>query len=209
MVNGIEYAVLRNESEANIVRDRLHAPYRNENTVESEFVENWEYRERLADQDDLGTIEDTLLRLDKRTRGFEEYVVQRGDTLGAIAIRNNMALNKIRNDNPHITSDLIRPGDVVNIETTRPYLSVRTVDHVTRTEPIPPDTEERENPLEHVNHTLTLVEGREGERETTVRIVRVNGIQMGPEETIASRVTINPINRVVEVGTSEVQPIRR
>jgi hypothetical protein len=185
-------------------------PYKNENTISAEFVESWEIRERLVDQEDIGTTDDALLKLDKRTRVMEDYIIQRGDTLGAIALRNNTTIDKICLDNPPMTATtILRVGDVIKLETSKPYLSVRTIDEVKRTEPIPMQTEQQENPLEHINFLRVIEEGREGEQETTVRINRVNGIQTGPEEVIGTFTTINPINRVVEVGTSETQPDRR
>jgi hypothetical protein len=210
-VDGGAVTILRTQNEANAVADRLFAPYRNEHTVHAEFIDPWEYRTKLVDEDDLGTVEEALLRLDRKVRVMEDYVVQLGDTLGAIALRHNTTVDKICQDNPPLTPlTIIRPGEVYKLEKTKPFLSVRTVDEVPRIETIPMQTVEQENPMEHVNFQRVIEEGRDGEREILVRITRINGIQTMPEEIIGQpRIIINPIDRVVEVGTSEVQPDRR
>jgi hypothetical protein len=210
-IDGEAISVLRTQAEVDAVADRLFAPYRNEFTVTAEFVEPWETRTKLVDEEELGSVEEALLRLDRNVRVLVDYVVQSGDTLGAIALRNNTTIAKICLDNPPLTAtSIIRPGEVYKLETTRPFMSVRTTDEITRTESIPMQTVERENPLEHVNFQRVIEDGRDGEREVTVRITRVNGVQTGQEEVIGPpRITLNPLDRVVEVGTSEVQPDRR
>jgi hypothetical protein len=193
-----------------MVAKRLQAPYINDNTVFEEFVEMWEYRERLVDQEDLGTVDEALMRLDIKNRVMVDYIIQRGDTLGVIATRNNTTIDKICLDNPPMTAEsIIRPGDILKLEVIKPYLSVRTIDEIIRTDSIPVQIDERANPLEPPTHTQVVEEGREGEQESTVRITRINGVQSSPEEVISTRITRQPINRVVEVGTSEQQAIRR
>jgi hypothetical protein len=194
------------------VENRLKAPFRNENTISAEFLERWELRTKLVDLEDLNTADDALLQLDKRIRTMENYSVRRGDTLGAIALRNNITLEKLLADNAdiHLTANtIIQPGDIIKIETVKPFMSVRTIDEITKTEPLPYETEQRQNPLEYITHNRVLEEGREGEQEVTLRVARVNGIQEGAEEVINTRTTLPPVTRVVEVGTSETPPQRR
>jgi LysM repeat protein len=209
-VDGMEIAVLRTRAEAEQVASRLYSPFVNENTIHSEFVEPWELRDRSADQEDLVNIEEAVFKLDVKTRATETYTIRDGDTLGAIAIRYSTTLDKIYLDNPSLNnSPFIRPGSTIQLEVVKPFLSVRTIDETTKTETIPAQTEERQNPLEARNFMRVVEEGREGVQETTLRITRVNGVQVGTEEVISTHITIPPINRIVEVGTAEAQADRR
>jgi uncharacterized protein YabE (DUF348 family) len=100
----------------------------------------------------------------------------------------------------------LKIGQVINLETTKPYLSVRTADEVTRTEVIPMQTEVRDNPSQAKSYRRTIQEGRDGKEEITVRITRVNGLLEKPEEEVR-RVTVEQaVTRIVEEGTQETEP---
>jgi hypothetical protein len=211
-VEGQEIAVLKTQADADAVANRLMAPFRNDNTIDAQFVERWELRTKLVDLEDLDTAEDALLQLDKRVRTMDVYTVRSGDNLGAIALRNNITLEKLLADNTDINltaNTILRIGMEIKIETMNPLMSVRTIDELVRTETLPFETEQRDNPLEYITHNRVLEEGREGEQEITLRVTRVNGIQTGPEEVINTRTTVQPVTQVVEVGTSQTPPQRR
>jgi hypothetical protein len=164
----------------------------------------------LADREDLDSVEDALIQLDRTSRGFEEYTVQSDDVLGTIAMRFNTTVDKICTDNDWLTATtIIMPGDKILIETVRPMLSVRTVEQLTRREPIPMPVRQVDNPLEAKTYLKVVEEGSDGETEVTLRITRVNGVQQGPEEIIQTKTAVEPVERVVEVGTAETTAQRR
>ncbi|MDR1665137.1 MAG: G5 domain-containing protein [Clostridiales bacterium] len=209
-VEGAEAAVLKTEAEANAVRDRLMEPYKlpDVNYVDSSFVEDVAFITKLVDREELDTVEDTLVKLDKTTRVMEDYIVQPGDFLGTIAMRNNTTLEKICADNGITAATTIRPGEILKIDTVKPYLSVRTIEEIVRKESVPYQVRNVENPLEHKTFSRTVEEGKNGEQEVTVRITRVNGVQQGDEDVISTNITVPAEDRVVEVGTSESEPER-
>jgi hypothetical protein len=209
-VEGREIAVLKTEAEVEAVARQLQNPYINgsfDDYISVTFLEDWLVVPKLVDQDELDTAEAALIQLDKKTRVMEDYSIQDGDTLGAIARRNNTTVDKICIDNPGYTSTtILRPGRIIRLETTRPYLSVKTVEEILRREAIPMPVKNVDNPGEYKTYTKVLQEGADGEREITVRITRVNGVQTGAEEEISARVTREPVERLIEVGTSETAP---
>ncbi len=130
-----------------------------------------------------------------------------GDTLDAIARRNNTTIEKLCADTPGVTElTILRPGDIIKVETTRPYLSVRTIEEVTREQAIPMQTDTRENPSQAKSYTRVIEKGSEGKEEVTIRRTLVNGVLEKDEEEI-DRVTISaPVTQIEEVGTMEPQP---
>jgi LysM repeat protein len=205
-LDGNRIAVLRSESEANDLVRRLQAPFLRgspESYYSVDFVEDFRLVSgAAAEEDELADIGYVLDRLNRSTTVTSEYIVQAGDTLGGIALRHNTTLAQIYEDNPDITpATVLRIGDVLRINYTRPYLSVRTVEAETRTEYIPIRTDEISNPVEPVGFTDIIQEGAVGEQEVIVHIIRVNGIQTEPEQTIATHVLREMSPRIVEVGT--------
>jgi len=50
-----------------------------------------------------------------------------------------------------------------------------------------------------------LQQGEDGEQELIIHITRVNGIQQGTEEIINTRVITEPIPRIIELGTMQME----
>ena len=206
-LNGERVAVLRSQSEVDNLFNRLKSPFMiasPEHYYSVEFVEDFNLTSVIIDESEISSIEAVLSRLDNNMTVMEEYTVQSGDTLGAIALRHNTTLAQLYEDNPGFTpATILRVGDRLSIRTTRPYLSVRTIEQITRTETIPIVIEYLENPGESTGFSQVLPgrEGAEGQRELIIHITRINGIQSGQEQVISSRVTREMEPRVVEIGT--------
>jgi LysM repeat protein len=167
-----------------------------------DFLEDVRIVDLIIDDDNISTIEFVLHELRQSATVMEEYTVQQGDNLGAIATRHGTTLNQIYEDNSHITpTTVLRVGDVVRISVPRPYLSVRTVETVTLTEPVPMALEEMSNPGEPRGFMRIIQEGEDGEREVDLRITRINGVQTEPEVEIASRVLKEMKPQITEIGT--------
>jgi uncharacterized protein YabE (DUF348 family) len=204
-------AVLRTEAETDGVFRFLTEPYTLDdvNYVYINFVENWEVRTKLVDQDEIGTRDDVLRELDRTVRTTMDYVIAQGDNLTYIANRFNTTTNKIADDNNITLDAILRVGGTLKVEITKPYLSVMTIEEIVRREEITAPVRQEENHFESTAHHRVLEEGRNGERTIVSRITRINGDQQGPEDVISTQTTIEPIERVVEVGTSAMQPERR
>jgi murein DD-endopeptidase MepM/ murein hydrolase activator NlpD len=156
----------------------------------------------VIEDSDISTIEFVLHELRRYARVMEEYTVQDGDSLSAIAERHGTTLNQIYEDNSHITpTTVLRVGDVIRLASLRPYLSVRTVEVVSRTESVPMALEEVENPAEPRGFIRIIQEGEDGERVVDLRITRINGIQTEPEVEVGSRVISEMVPQITEIGT--------
>ena len=206
-IDGERVAVLRNEQEAQNVADEIMRRFTNENTITelSRFEEDWQIVRVAvaADMEDMDSSYEVIQLLERPVRDIHRHIIRGGDTQGALAVEFNTTLNSIGELND-ITSDaILRVGNTLLIEITRPRLTVVTVDEVTSLEVEPMEVETRENPNMHTSVTTVLNEGRDGERRVVQRITRVNGAQTGAPEIISSSVLTPPETRIVEVGTSE------
>ncbi len=206
-VEGQEIAVFKTLEEAQAVERKLQEPYWNDNTKEAEFLEEFIYETKYVNTDELNVPEDALLQLDKQTRVLIDYSVESGDTLDAIAKRNNTTIDKLCADTPNLTAlTILQPGDIIKVETMRPYLSVRTIEELVREVPIPMPTETIENPSQLKSYLKVTQQGREGKEEVTIRRTLVNGILEKQEEEIGRVKISDPVTQIEEVGTMDPQP---
>ena len=212
-LNGNRIAVLRSQNDAEEVIWRLQSPYlrgRLEDYYLVEFVEDLRMINVTVEEDDLSTVQQVLQQLDGRAVVVDEYVVQPGDTLGGIALLHNTTLTNLFENNPGFSANtVLRVGDVLRIESYRPYLSIRTILAETRSSPIPIEDEILENPGEVNTFSQVIQEGTEGEAEIVVHTIRINGIQTEPEQIVATRIVREMTPRITEVGTMEPAAERR
>jgi len=204
-VGDTRVAILRSRAEAENALQQLQAPHLLNERIYYDyigFLEDVRMVDLIIDDNDISTIEFVLHELRRYATVMEEYMVQEGDNLSAIAERHNTTLNQIYEDNTQITpATVLRVGDVITLRSSRPYLSVRTVETVSRTEPVPMTFDEVENPAEPRGFLRIIQEGEDGEREVDLRITRVNGIQTEPEVEVGSRVISEMVPQITEIGT--------
>ena len=211
-INGTRVAILRNEYDAQYVANEMAKNFVNEYTLNNltTFYEDWQLKNVIAQTiDDVDNALDVIQYLERPVAVVIEHVIRPGDTQGDLAIEFGTTLARIGYLNNISADAILRVGEVILLESTRPRLTVVTVDRVTVTDVIPMDEEEVENPDLHISIRRPLQEGRNGEMEIIKLITRQNGTQVGEPEIISTRLITEPETRVVEVGTSDTAIIVR
>ena len=203
-INGNRAAGLRSQAEAEEVLWNLQEPFlrgNREDYYSIEFLENVNLVEIPVEENMLATINQAINALNRTTPVIEEYIVQPGDTLGGIALRNNTTLARLYEDNPNLSpTTILQVGDALRVRSYRPYLSVRTVEVVTRTEPIPIENNYLVNPAMPANFEDVLQEGTEGLRQIVVHITRENAVQIGGEQEIHTTILEDMEEAIIEIG---------
>ncbi|MCL2215575.1 MAG: G5 domain-containing protein [Defluviitaleaceae bacterium] len=202
-VNGSFEATLRSMADVEHLERMLQEPWHTAYTVRSEFVQDWELRPRFVDPtyQEFSTATDTQWRLERRKQVHVPYAVQPSENLGIIARNHGISLETILRDNPHINiHTILSIGQLLQIYTTRPLLSVRTFDYVNRIQPIPMPVQQVHNPSLAAATTRVVQYGRNGEEYAVTRITRVDGV-LESEETLESRVISEPRMHIVEMGS--------
>jgi len=203
-INGEQIAVLRNRYEAQHVADELQRQFIiDEGHISADFDEDWRITATLADMDDLDEPSDIIQLLERPVRNVIQHTIRDGDTQGALALEFNTTLESIGYLNNITLDTILRPGNIMLIEVTQPRLTVRTINETSAIEDIPMETEILENPDWHISVSEERTSGQDGQREVVTRIIRINGHQLGQPEIVSTRVLREPVNRVVEQGTSE------
>ncbi|MCL2355743.1 MAG: G5 domain-containing protein [Defluviitaleaceae bacterium] len=208
-VNGNYEAILRTQSDLNHVTFMLQEHWWNDNTVEAEFVTNWEVRTVYVcpETTEFDTPDSAYFRLDRRTWQTYAYIVARGDTLDAIAIRFGTDISRIMERNG-LTSTTIFPGDTLLIYREMPLLAVRTFDETHWDIPIEPPAERIHNAdLPHAA-TNVIQQGQPGMARVVERVTSINGVEQS-REVLDPEVIIEPIPDITEVGTGAATIERR
>ena len=201
-VGGQVVGVADTEEELQALLDEVKAPYLNENTVDSGFVQSveitYDYIPVDVDQDLEATR--TLLLSDRE--GASVYTVVSGDTYGGIAHAHNMTLSELLALNPEASVDSLMPGDELVVKKAIPFLSVQTTEAITYTEAIECPVEEVEDDTMYEGTSEVLVQGTEGESLVTANVVYVDGEERS--RAVVSQETLRePTVTTMAVGTKE------
>ncbi len=156
-----------------------------------------EFETYLFDQ--IGEVMKSYV-LTENTSGQTTYEVQKGDTFMQLAYDNNMTMAELEALNPGIDINKLYIGQILNVKEVVPYLSVKTTETVTYTEPIACPVEEVKDDSMYQGDTKVLDAGVEGVAQITADITYVNGNER--ERAVTDTVTISePTTKVVAVGT--------
>ena len=131
------------------------------------------------------------------------YVVQRGDSLWAIAQDNNMTVEELRRANPNIQGDLIKPGDNLNLIVPDPYVTLYSRELVTYTVSIPFSTEVTYDSSMWPWQETVIQAGKSGQKEIVEEIQRENGQEVG-RRRLSEKILSYPETRKVVKGNKQV-----
>jgi len=209
-VDGNFEALVRTEACAQEVQEIKQEPFITSNTISVEFLVDFDVFPEVVnlEEEDILDPHAVVTRLDRPVNTLHAYTIQSGDFLGAIALRFNTTPERIAANNNMTTSAILQPGNVLQIETQRPLLSVRTVDETLTTEPIPMQVEVRQNPDLPESQRNVIQEGQDGEQQIARRITRIDGVQVN-DEILQDQIIRAAVTHIVEEGTGQAVIERR
>jgi len=209
-VDGNFEALVRTEACAQEVQEIKQEPFITSNTISVEFLVDFDVFPEVVnlEEEDILDPHAVVTRLDRPVNTLHAYTIQSGDFLGAIALRFNTTPERIAANNNMTTSAILQPGNVLQIETQRPLLSVRTVDETLTTEPIPMQVEVRQNPDLPESQRNVIQEGQDGEQQIARRITRIDGVQVN-DEILQDQIIRAAVTHIIEEGTGQAVIERR
>ena len=184
--------------------DKITAPFVNENTTDYRFEEavTIDYEFIAADtQSDPNTISAAL------SANIEEaasYTVVSGDTYSEIANDNGMRLSELMALNAQAELDELMIGDVLNIKTAVPFLSVKTIEQQTYDEAIESPIEYVDDASMYVGDTKTIKDGTPGTAKVTADVSFLNGNEIS-RTVLETTTLVEPIKTIIAKGTTPRQ----
>jgi len=142
--------------------------------------------------------------LERGTDVERTHIVEAGETLWDIARAYDLTLEDIAAANPDLGDlDLIRAGDSISLVVPEPYITIRSVEEATYSQPVSFSTRVVYSKELWPWQRVVKRWGSPGEKLVTMRITRVNG---RPENAvkIAERVVRQPVQQVVAQGTRPI-----
>ncbi|MBZ4665652.1 M23 family metallopeptidase [Mahella sp.] len=212
LVNGQQIAVVKDESEAQTVLDRIKQPYidkakDNPNIKEVRIADDVQLVEKLVEYSDIENADDVYKRIKDGDEGKKVYEVKDGDTIWAIAKRYKLSLDDIQKANPDITSlDDLQIGDKINLTVPKEIINVETVERIEYTEDIPYETVYKEDGKLYKNQSKVLTEGSNGQREIVADVIKINGVEQ-KRTIISDNVVKNKRDQVIAKGTKPLPSI--
>ncbi|HHX28773.1 MAG: peptidoglycan DD-metalloendopeptidase family protein [Bacillota bacterium] len=212
-VDGVDIVALCSEEEARGVLADLRANYvaeiagSGDKVIEEVLIkENVGLEPKSVSTDMFRNREEAVRILTRGTDKVMNYVVQRGDSLWAIANANGLTLEDILKANPTINADLLQIGQNLNLVVPDPYVTLASREVVTYTVSIPYSVEVTYDESMWPWQETVIQAGRSGSKEITQEIIRENGKEM-------SRVTLNekllsyPVTKKISRGSKQVPPM--
>ena len=203
-VNGNLEAIVRSlDCVDEIIRFKVE-PWRNSNTVEYTIATDWHVAPLIVDplETTLLSALDAAEHMDRSVLVNRSYIVQPGDTLGAIALRHDTRVDIIARAS-NISIDIpLRIGQVLMIPSQSPLLSVRTVDEYFSLETIYMEIETHESPYIAVSAVEIVQQGQNGEQRIVRRVVSIDGIVVD-EYVLEAEIISYPVTHIIYVGTRE------
>ncbi len=204
-VDGVEKSVLKNEAEANAVLKRVKEEYlpKGANEGDATFIEKVEVTGKYVGEDAIESADKAFTLLTQTVKTTKVYTVESKDTFWSMARSAGISIDELLKLNEGLTSTSIpRPGQKINLTESKPFLSVKTVETVTYVEPYPKPTQYQEDNTKSKSYKKVIQQGKDGQKEVTAQIIRVNGFETGEKKTVSEKTIVDPIPDVVLVGTN-------
>ena len=132
----------------------------------------------------------------------QDYTVLASDSWWLIARKNNMLTDEVLAGNPGATKDTkIKPGQIIKLVDSTPYLTVVSQGTYSGPETIPFDVVTKADNSLGVGQTKIIKQGSNGSKLVTYSYVQKNGIDV-TKQVLDEKVTQTPVNQVVAKGPS-------
>ncbi|WP_407314450.1 NlpC/P60 family protein [Desulfosporosinus sp. SB140] len=208
--DGAVIAVLPNKEDADKVLKEYQDYYvkpSDENKVASvNFDEKISIEKAEAQPDQMVTVDQAYKVLMDGKITTKDYTVLPNDSWWLIARKNDMLTDEVLAGNPGTTKDTkLKPGQIVKLVDSTPYLTVVSKGTYSGSETIPFDVVTKTDNSLGYGKTKILTTGSNGSKLVTYSYIQKNGIDV-TKQVLDEKVTQSPVNQVVAKGSGS-QPI--
>ncbi len=204
-VDGVETVTVSSPAVADEIFHELKARFipADSNMIESEtkFLQEVVYKLKYVNTDEVIKKDVALAGLSAEKDKQQTYVVKEGDTLNKIAANHNLTLEQVLASNEGMTpTTKIKINQEINILLPEPLISVRTVEETVVPDVAPKPITRRNIPNKPSNYKKVIQYGKDGQRNVTVQIERINGVETGNRKEISEEILVPPVEEIIEVG---------
>ena len=132
-----------------------------------------------------------------------EYTLADGDNIWDLAMQYDTTMERILELNPEIEDETkMQIGEVIKLEKMAPVLSITTVEEATFKQLIPTEIQYVEFSNLYKGQTKVYQQGKDGLKEVTVAVTKVNGEEVS-RESVSEKVLSEPVITVIGYGVKE------
>lgn len=199
--------IVKNSAEAGAILEEIKNSYisaeSKQNVQDAAFVENVTISPVFVSGKDITQKEDAINTLKAPTEEKKTYSAVQGDTLSGIASKNGMSTKQLLSMNPGLQENsILKIGQVLTLSVPKPLVSVRTAEKTVYTEPIKTSVEYQYDNGKYEDYVNTAQDGKDGVKEITANIVRINGVEQ-QRNVVLEKVVAEPVKQIVVKGTKE------
>lgn len=210
-IGGKTILAVDTEQDANAVFEGLKAYYlTNKTDPNANVVFDKEFRWDSYDAKAVGgdpawvmSVADAINYIIKGTATPKTYIVQGGDTVWDIAIKNGVSPEDLEQMNPGISSSSLKIGSVVNLYESKPFVAITTTETVVATETIPYETAFEETSSMYRGQSKVKTAGVSGSKQVTAQVVKQNGVIVA-SNVLDEQIVAQPQNQISLKGTAAV-----
>ncbi len=202
-IDGLEMVIVNSATVADEIFKDLQERFIPEGTklISAKFVQNVKYVLKYVETDQVIKQEVAYAKLSAEKEQERKYIVKEKDILSKIASENDLTLEQIYAVNPDLNpKSIIRPGQEIILMLPEPLISVLTVDEITIPDVAPKPITKRNIPNKPASYIKVIQYGKEGQRNVTLHVERLNGIETGNREEISEEIIVPPVEEIIEVG---------
>lgn len=205
MVNGGKTAVLANQEAAEAVLEQVRTDLLPEEGIsedaEISWVENVEITNEFVESTEILEKEDAVSILESTTQTTQSYTVQSGDALYLIAQEFQTTVEKLIevNTGTNLTAG-IKVGQVINVPVQKPKISVKSVEIQVLTAVEPKTYQTQYDDSKPSSYQKVIQQGKAGQKKSTIRITRVNGV-VTEEEEVSKEIITEAVPEIILKGT--------
>ncbi len=203
-VNGQKFAEAADQATIDQALALIQSQYITADTVSVTLFGSVSLSDGYVSVDGVKDCSTLIGMLTRQTVKQGTYVVRTGDTASAIAQEFGMTEEALQALNPDadLRAEALQAGQLLQIETKTPVLSVKTVDNVTYTEIIPFTTKVIEDSDMYEGDVEILIEGVDGARRMNADVAYLNGEEQS-RTILEEQWLTEQTEQVIKVGTKE------
>lgn len=195
------------QEEANLALTKIkeyYLPKSQDKEIEQvTFMEEVRVAADKAPADSILTADAAVEIMVKGLNKIVQHTVKKGDTLWAISRDNSMTVDELKEINPDLKSDFLKLGQKLNLVKAEPLLTVMATYKTTVEEKIDYKTTYESDDTLWRGQQKVKQNGEYGKREVTYRISQTNEQEIN-RETLAEKIILEPISRIVIQGTKRM-----
>ena len=201
-VDGEMIGATQTEGALEELLEQVAAPYRNENTVSIDFVEDIEIKECDLPVDQFTNLADVALLLNSSKAGEVTYTVEKGDVWSVIAQDNGMTNSELLKLNPGYDINKLQIGDVLVISNAVPYLTIVATQMEYYQADIPYEIEYVDDNTMWEGDTKVISKGEYGTSDVVAKVT-YQGVEEIERIIESETVLVEPVTEIQARGTLE------